>query len=185
MNYTASVCEGERLTHSPNDPQTFGKRRSSGHVTVEARAGHQFHRVEGAAVGQHACLIDGHDRGMLELCDEPRFAGKSGVNHFESDAAIEFEVARSIHDTHATASDLGVELVSSSGEIGKRSYAPQMVDNRVAQIHMRRISCRNSRSPLVTPRSRSVTSARSVRRAQAKWFVTEVSGMSWRAARSA
>src|SRR5690349_6482909 len=122
---------------------------------------------------------------MFEARDELRFTRQSDVEDLERDAAIELEVARRVNHAHAATTDFGFELVAGSREVGKRRYVAQMVEDGIAQFHRRRISSRNSRSPAVTPRSRSVTNPRSVRRAQARWLVTDVSAMPWSAAKAA
>ena len=122
---------------------------------------------------------------MFQPGDQSRFTGKSGVEHLERYPTVQLAVVRRINHAHPAPANLVFENVARSREIGNRRYMPQVIENRVAQVHMRRFSSRSSRSPDVTARIRSLTNARSVRRAHARSLVTVVSATPWSVARSA
>ena len=185
MNDVAVVSKGEDLGHASNHAKPIGERRWPASVAVKPFARDQFHRVVKAPVGQSTRFINRNNGGMFQVCDEPRLTGERAIQHLQCDLSIQVAVVRCVNHPHATTANLPSQNITRCPQIWQSRHVPQVVEKRITQIHSCRISSRNSHSLDVTPRILSVTSARSVRRAQARWLVTAVSVILWRCASSA
>src|SRR5579871_1515531 len=135
---------------------------------IEAGAGYQLHGVKGAAVGEGAGFVDGDDGRMFQARDELGFAGQGRVEDLKGHAPVEIAVARGIDHAEAAAAQFGFEFIAGAGQVGEGADFAEVIEDGVGYVHMRRISSRSSRSPAVTPRRRSLTNWRSMRRAQAR-----------------
>jgi hypothetical protein len=105
---------------------------------------------------------------MLQARDQARFAGPLGIHHLEGHAPVKLRIAGGVDHAQPAAANLFLQLVARAGKVGKVHHFAQVTEYRIAQLHRRRISSRSSRSPEVTPRRRSVTKPRSLRRAHAR-----------------
>ena len=168
MQHPATVRVRQRFADALHHAQSLAQRRIAGHVVVGAHTGHQLHGVKHATVGQRSGLVHRHDAGVLQARDQARFAGPRGIHHLDGHTPVELRVAGGVDHAQTAAADLFLQHVAGAGEVRKVHHFAQMLQHGVAQFHRRRISSRSSRSPDVTPRSRSVTRARSLRRAHAR-----------------
>src|SRR5262249_52336336 len=111
---------------------------------------------------------------MLELRDQQRLFRHRKFEYLEGHASVEVPVPCGVDHPDATAPNFRFELVAGAAQIRQPGHLAQVIDHRVAQLHRRRTSWRNSLSVEVTSRSLWATKVRSIRRAHAKWLVTEV-----------
>ena len=186
--------------------QTLRKRRSlSGSAEScggrgETLAPHELHRIEGASVREAACVVDGHETGVLEPGEDPRLGEKRlrrrlaverHVDDLERETPSEQLVLHLEDVAHAARADARDEPVARAGEIGRAHRAPEPGERRVREPHAggsvpssARASARNSSSDAVSSRRSPRTMRRKSRRAAASWFVTSPSVVPNRSARS-
>src|SRR5260370_438616 len=117
MQHTAAVRERERLADLLDEPQALGYRAMPVEIAIEPRAFDELHGVERATVGKRARFVDGHDGGMLQVRDYARFVRR--VQHLDGHAAPKLRVERGIDHAQSAPSDLAVDLVARTSQIGK------------------------------------------------------------------
>jgi hypothetical protein len=96
------------------------RERHLGQQPIERRAFHELHCDEGDAV-RFVDLVDGDDVRVVERGGRARLAHETGVaigvgrrrgvQHLDSDRSTEPQIGRPVHDAHAAAADLVLELI--------------------------------------------------------------------------
>ena len=106
---------------------------------VEPAALDQLHHVEGAAVGERAGVVNGHDAGMIEPGQDVRFALQprrarafliGDVEHLHRDVAIEDVIAGDVDGAHAAVAGDAGDLVARI-ELGPRRRIAQAIDRAI------------------------------------------------------
>ena len=54
---------------------------------------------------------------MFEASNQLRLAGEWHIQNFQSNATVQFAIARSVNDSHASVSNLGFQVVARTAEI--------------------------------------------------------------------
>ena len=200
MDDPVGMRERHGLAHPQEEAQALRERREVSEGRIETLPPDELHRVEGAAVRQPARVVDGHEAGVLEPGEDPRFREKRfgrglaverHVHDLERETPLQHLVLDFEDGAHAARSDRPDEPVARAGEIGRPHGVAQPVERRVLQPHAggstprrARASARNSASETVSSLRRSRTMPRKSRRAAASWFVTSTALVPNRRARS-
>jgi len=69
---------------------------------------------------------------MFEAGDELGFAGQRDIENLEGHVAIEIAVTGGVDHAHASAAQLGLELVAGGAEVGQRRDLAQVVEDGIA-----------------------------------------------------
>ncbi len=200
MDDAARVRVGDRLGEPHHDTQRVADRVEAPRRLVQALAAHQPHDVPRASVVEHACVVHGHDPGMLEpgedagLATQPR-RERGAVHVLGEDlgghVASQLPVVHAPDHAHAAAPD-DLERLVALGQHWHGEGARQAGDGAVGQVahgasipRRSRTSSRYSASLPASRRSTLSTCVRKRRRAQARWLSTCVSVSSCSAASDA
>ena len=184
MHHAVRVGERHGIEHAAERVQAIGEARVLRDEIVEPAALDQLHHVEGAAVGQLAGIVNGHDARMIEAGEDvglPLEAGRArafligDIEHFHRDVAIEHVVSRHVDGAHAAAAGHTGDFVAGI-ELRPRRRLAQPIDRAVGDQRLPpssfAASASHSSSLEVSSRSRSSTMARNCRRIAARWLVT-------------
>src|SRR5262245_5755601 len=116
--------EGDSLANPAEGSQAFGERWRGGGELVEADALHELHGVECPAVGQGSDIMDRHDTGMLEECDDSSLAthaGRQGAvrsgGDLYGDPAPKPRVIGEINRAHAASREPVEQTIAAPGEV--------------------------------------------------------------------
>ena len=163
VDHTARVRKGNGITDAQEESQQVTATDPPG-VLVETDATHQPHDIVRTAVLHASAIVNGHDPGVFEPCQEPGLAGEALTAHrfvgvdredLERHVSVKFQVVGPVDGAHPSPAQQGSDLVPRPrGRCLQRRAQPSHC--RVGQSHgnstpsMARASARNSASDPVS-----------------------------------